>query len=349
MDDVRPISEAEAERWDAFVAGHPLGTGLVTMAARDYWRQSRWTLQPLALWRGGAIVGGIGLCFKKIPCFPWTVVRVLAILPAGDDVVGTGKRILEAAERFSRERKAVEIESRCRVFDQYAINGIRYDELFQAMLGKAGYRAAAAFGGGTYVVRIDVDDEALLKSFSSKCRRDVRKGLREGVAVGPSESPDDLRVFCESYERLWRRKGLASRSFLGQEGIQALLGRGHFRLFVARYQDRICNMALLDALGVPRYLYGATTEAAFEKGVPPTGQALHFGAMQWFRDRGVQHYDLGGSPGPVPEKGHPNYTVWCFKHDFGGQFVWTIPYYRRALSLLGVPLMAIVRRLGRLK
>jgi len=63
----------------------------------------------------------------------------------------------------------------------------------------------------------------------------------------------------------------------------------------------------------------------------------------------VQHYDLGGSPGPVPEKGHPNYTVWCFKHDFGGQFVWTIPYYRCALSLLGVPLTAIVRRLGRLK
>ena len=349
MDDVRPISEAEAERWDAFVAGHPLGTGLVTMAARDYWQQSRWTLQPLALRQGGAIVGGIGLCFRKIPCLPWTVVRILAILPETADVIGMGRRILEAAEEFSRERKAVEIESRCRLFDQYAVNGVRYDEPFRTMLGAAGYRAAAAFGGGTYVVRIDVDDEALLKSFSSKCRRDVRKGRRERVAASPSESPEDLRIFCESHESMWKRKGLAPRSFLGQEGIRALLGRGHFRLFVARYQDRICNMALLDALGVPRYLYGATTEAAFEKGVPPTGQALHFGAMQWFRERGVRHYDLGGSPGPVPEKGHPNYSVWCFKHDFGGQFVHTIPYYRCALSLLGVPLTAIIRRLGRLK
>ena len=75
--------------------------GLVTMAAGDYWRQSGWTLQPLALRRGETIVGGIGLCFRKIPCLPWMVVRVLAILPAGDDRVGTGKRILEATEKFS--------------------------------------------------------------------------------------------------------------------------------------------------------------------------------------------------------------------------------------------------------
>ena len=107
-------------------------------------------------------------------------------------------------------------------------------------------------------------------------------------------------------------------------------------------------MALIDALGVPMYWYGSTTAAAFEKGVPPTGQVLHYWIMRYFRDLGATYYDLGGSPGPVPEKGHPNYTVWRFKQEFGGTYAYRIPYYRRRLSVPGSLALALVRRLGKL-
>ena len=32
-------------------------------------------------------------------------------------------------------------------------------------------------------------------------------------------------------------------------------------------------------------------------------------------------YDFGGSPGPVPVQGHPNYGVWKFKHEFNCRYV----------------------------
>lgn len=79
-------------------------------------------------------------------------------------------------------------------------------------------------------------------------------------------------------------------------------------------------------------MLGATGPGAMEKGTPPTGQALHFGIMKHLRDMGRATYDLGGSPGPLPQRGHPNYGGWTFKHEFGGPFVTHVDYMDRVLS-----------------
>ena len=201
---------------------------------------------------------------------------------------------------------------------------------------------------GTYVVPIPPDDEALLGSFSSKCRRDVRKGLREGISVEGAETEDLFEAFCQAHRKMISRKGLATVREATYGALRPLHARSHVKVFAATHDGRVCNMALVDMLGVPKYTLGAVTEAGMAKGCPPTGQVLHYGIMQYFRDRGCKYYDWGGSPGPVPVEGHPNYTVWRFKYEFNNQFVLSLPAYRRPFGVLGRWATAWARRSGRL-
>src|SRR5690349_4713730 len=99
------------------------------------------------------------------------------------------------------------------------------------------------------------------------------------------------------------------------------LDRGAASLFRCQHGGKTLNMALVTTLGRPRYWHGATAPEALSPEVPPTGQLLHFEIMKHLASRGRPVYDLGGSPGPEPIQGHPNYGVWYFKHKFSGKYV----------------------------
>src|SRR5262249_55601710 len=152
-----------------------------------------------------------------------------------------------------------------------------------------------------------------LESFSKNCRRDVRKAQREGVAVDESDDPALIGPFYEQYADTYRRKGLTipvKASFL-RAHERALEGR-LMRMYYARFGDKIVNMALISRVGMPRYMKGASIVSTLDERCPPTGQFLHFDIMRRLQRDGFGAYDLGGSPGPTPIEGHPNYSVWRF-------------------------------------
>ncbi len=345
---VRPISDRHADRWDAFVEKHPQATALAASRAQAYWQAGGWSPQYFAAYDGEMMQAGLAMIVKKIPLVPYSLARIVAMLADGGQATAMAGALLGAAERFARDEGIAEIESRCRVFSGVDVSGVDYSKTLRQALEQSGFEPRDVTRG-TYLVRIDVDDETLLKSFSSKCRRDVRKGVREGVAVEESGSEASFRYFCDTTREMVERKVLEGVSPVRFDTFWPMVEKGYYRLFLAKYDGQTCNMALVDALGIPMYAYGATSEAAFEKGVPPTGQPLHHAIMRWFRDRGAAYYDLGGSPGPDPQKGHPNYPVWRFKHEFQGQYVRTIPWCRRPMSLVGRVLASAMRRLGRLQ
>jgi CelD/BcsL family acetyltransferase involved in cellulose biosynthesis len=173
---------------------------------------------------------------------------------------------------------------------------------------------------GSYWVTLQ-EDEPLLESLSSKCRRDVRKGLREGVTVEMGRSPQALEDFYRHYLNMCVRKGLdhVSEAYIRQ-GVAPCLEAGLAAVFSSILQGKVCNMALVSLTGRPSYWLGATTPEALSFKTP-TGQVLHFGVMQHLRAMGRKVYDLGGSPGAVPQEGHPNFGVWQFKCEFGGPYV----------------------------
>jgi lipid II:glycine glycyltransferase (peptidoglycan interpeptide bridge formation enzyme) len=75
------------------------------------------------------------------------------------------------------------------------------------------------------------------------------------------------------------------------------------------------------------------------------GQLIHFGAMQYLRDRGKYYYDFGGCPGPVPIKSHPNYGVWRFKHEFNGIYGEFLPYYRKSKNFIDEKILTAVHKI----
>ena len=60
--EVKAVSDADTASWNAYVVAHPMGTALATTQAMKWWASNGWTLQPLALREGGAVVAGAALC-----------------------------------------------------------------------------------------------------------------------------------------------------------------------------------------------------------------------------------------------------------------------------------------------
>lgn len=189
--------------------------------------------------------------------------------------------------------------------------------------------------GGTYWVELGPEDQ-MLASMSKKCRRDIRKGQREGVRVEMRTDLETLEEFYRQHVAMCGRKSLPALSEkYVLEGIKPCLDAKLAGVFVASYQDVARNMVLATLTGKPQYSKGTTSEAAFEQGCPPTGQFLQFEVMKFCAGLGRKTYDLGGSPGPVPQQGHPNYGVWRFKHEFQGRWITRLEKFELITSRMG--------------
>lgn len=190
-----------------------------------------------------------------------------------------------------------------------------------------------------------VDDEALIESFPKKVRRDVRKGIRDGVEVQPTLDPTDFDAFDRAHAALGSTKGIdALPPGFGRSVLLPMAEAGLGELLVARFRGVARNFVFIGSTGVPTYTWGALAAQAREEGCPPTGQATQFVAMSRARAAGRTRYDLGGSPGPTPDPSHPNYTVWRFKHDFGGAYVTFLGYWSATPRPVVARLAASMRR-----
>jgi len=345
--EIRTLTDADGAAWDAFVASHSVGNGMVTTSARQWWLSNRWFLHLVAAFEGSAIVAGAAVVTKKMPHLPWSLARMQAILPDPRGVAETTADLLRAVEELARSERAAEIELRCAVPEGVALDGVEYGQGICEALERAGYLDSGdAFE--TYIVDVNKDDAALLATFEKECRRQVRVGARKGVEVVESRSPEDFQAMVDADATLRERKQLPRYSPETYEGFRTMLAGGGLKLFLARYEGQPCNLSLIQPFGIPCMMLLAVTPYALEKGVPATGEPFQYGAMKWFRDHGAAYYDLGGTPGAKPVKGHPNYTVWRFKYQFRGQHVRYLPYYRRSLGIVGPWIVAAARRLGRL-
>ncbi|HSW44610.1 MAG TPA: hypothetical protein VLM89_03460, partial [Phycisphaerae bacterium] len=281
------LDVAQADDWDGLVSAHPFGRGLVTSCSRRHWELNGWSLHVVGLFADKVLRGGSAMVIKRIPRTPWSLARVEALLMDAGDRSGSAVALLKGLERHARALGAAEIELRVPIPESVPIDGVDYyPELRDAVAGSS--YEMGTFRPATYLVSLDADDEALLGGYGSKCRRDVRKGLREGVAVEEMRKTEDIRLFFEARGRMAERKGLDHLSASAFETFLPMFERGYVRLFAAMHAGRTCNMALVDGLGMPRYTLGASMAAAFEKGTPPTGQPLHYEIMRWFRDRGAR-------------------------------------------------------------
>jgi len=186
---------------------------------------------------------------------------------------------------------------------------------------------------GTYFIELSgKDPDSLLASLGRQARQNIRHARRDGIEVVDERSPEGVQTFRDFHREMSSRKGLGTWPDGFEERVLLTAIRaGRASLLAARHQGRVINMILVSRVGAPLYEWGAIAPRGETSGVPPTGEFLHYEAMRGALGGPHPHYDLGGSPGPEPIAGHPNYTVWRFKKKLGGTYVSFVGEARRVL------------------
>lgn len=191
----------------------------------------------------------------------------------------------------------------------------------------------------TVAIDLTAPEEAILARMSGDYRRKIRKAEAAGVTIDAhAPPPDEVR---DAFVRAF--KGFADERKL-KPADSAIVTRmyraGDAILFVARKGDIVTNYL---------HLYRAGRNAIFMHGVnvvkenDGAGQYLHWRAMTYIKQLGVEWYDLGGVVGFDTTDG-----IYNFKRGFGGTDV-SLGRELRYRSRMMRMTRAALARLGRLE
>ncbi len=342
---------ADAEEVRAFAFAHPDGRldhTWLGCRVMDHETAGRWS-SNLCLARDGDTLAAV---------MPYSIARVRGLpLALGRSSAGplvapnappeTFSELLRWLVAWARDERCARLELRLLYPETIAGEPVASAASLLRDVCAQGFRRARGAPFGTYWVPLG-DEEEMLARMRLKPRRDARRGIRKGVSVERQHSLDSLRAFFRDYSSMSARKALAAKSEASfMDAIGPCLEAGAVGLFTAIFEGEVCNSALVTLTGRPYYWYGASGPAVTRKGFPPSGQPLHLAIMKHLASTGHGIYDLGGSPGPEPQQGHPNYGVWSFKHGFGGDYVYFLDWFSLVLAPVSSALLDLAYRTSR--
>ncbi|MBI3960014.1 MAG: peptidoglycan bridge formation glycyltransferase FemA/FemB family protein [Chloroflexi bacterium] len=205
----------------------------------------------------------------------------------------------------------------------------------------------------TGITRLDSSEEALLDSFKSKWRYNIRLAERRGLAVRLGGEAD-LAAFYALYAETGRRDGFLIRPFAyyadvwrtylaAQDDADNPAGGA---LLLAEHPEEAALVAGIFLLRYGRrawYFYGASSEAR-RRDMP--NHLLQWEGMRWARGQGCTVYDWWGAPTAPDDPEDGLQGVWHFKEGFGAELrqqigawdwspaptLWRL--YQRAMPLL---------------
>jgi hypothetical protein len=196
-----------------------------------------------------------------------------------------------------------------------------------------------------HTFRLDVtpDLDALRKRFDSKWRNKLNGAERNALTVVEGTTDDLYGQFVSAYHEMMARKTFDTSVDVGEFGrIQSKLPDGFkMRIFLCRKEGRAMNgLAVAPGGDTAIYLLGATSD----EGTKLKGSyLLHWRALQWLKERGIQWYDLGGIN---PEK---NPGVYAFKKGFSGQEDYHLGRFMCSASRLSRAIVSVGERLAALR
>lgn len=190
----------------------------------------------------------------------------------------------------------------------------------------------------SYWINLSLSEEEILKRMKPTARAKVNKALRSDIIVKTTDSPDHdtLKLFYRLYEKMMDSKGIKA---LSQERLRAeveALFSDKIAIAITVLSDTIAtNIAIVTNAGLSAYYHGALNALnKIERGSLSPGFITQYTAIRLMRENGYQYYDMALCPGEVPQKTHPQFDIWRFKHSFGGDFVEYMPVYGRVLKPL---------------
>ena len=319
---LRPATDADADRWQAFLGATPSGDFLhdwawADVAAFDGQPQRRYLLEE-----DGEIVAIAaaqerpllaGRSFWYVPHGP--------VLDLDHERAGERLRALVVGLREAgRAHGAVAVKLEPRVAEGdaamtlFARRGLRH-------------RPETLQVGQTRLVDL-TDDDALLGQFDKDTRYGVRRSEREGVTVSSTEDAADRRAIDALHALVGETQQRAGFPMPPLERYrvawEALAGAGRAAILEARREDELLASGMVVFEGDRSY-YLFSGSRREEKGEPKryASYALQWAMMRLARERGVRVHDLWGIAPPDAGPEHPWHGVGLFKKGFGGrEVVW---------------------------
>ena len=171
--------------------------------------------------------------------------------------------------------------------------------------------------GATVVVDISPAEDALLASFKSKTRYNIRLAAKKGVQVHHAKlTPATLDVMYRLMVATGERAGFPLRQrayFEDYWSAQAAAGQGD--VFFAMLGDEVLSGAFVQTLGHRAwYKDGGSTKRHSALMAP---HLLQWEIMRWLKARGITSYDLVAVPRrDVLNEQHPLWGLYRFKSGF---------------------------------
>ncbi|MEA2512090.1 MAG: hypothetical protein QOJ59_1577 [Thermomicrobiales bacterium] len=179
-----------------------------------------------------------------------------------------------------------------------------------------GRRRDVGYDERTFEVDLNRSEDAIFGGMTSACRRCIRKAEKSGVTIEEATDSDFADDFYDQLREVFVRQGLVPT--YGADRVQTLIRHlqptGMLLLLRARDAEGQCiATGIYPAFGDMMFFWGGASHREHQHLRP--NEALHWHAIQYWKQRGVTRYDLGG--------------FMEYKEKYGGAEV-AIPGFRRS-------------------
>lgn len=167
----------------------------------------------------------------------------------------------------------------------------------------------------TFVVDLDVNEDALWAGLKKTCRRDIRLAQRQGVTVDIGGA-EDIVAFRRILRRLIRLKGLSDNSYLLR-----YMGSAGQLLTARKDGEMLAGIVTINDARHSRLLFSASQRHDTPEMSALTGNATRLLIWQGIlqaKARGAAQFDLGGHVAGA-DKSDPTAGITFLKSGFGGR------------------------------
>jgi lipid II:glycine glycyltransferase (peptidoglycan interpeptide bridge formation enzyme) len=292
----------EAAEWDARLGDWPAANLLQSYAWGEVQARAGWETQRIQIATPSEpLPVSVQVGTSGVPGFTRIYVARGPVCAANDQVAF--RAVAEALLELGRERRALALEVETPWREEAVPAGHPWLEWTPS---------AARQPLATVVVDLEPAPDAILASFHSKARYNVKLAERRGVLINEQASLADL-VACIQATEERQRIHLPSAEHLAVVCEQ--LG-DRVRILAAEVEGEVVAAILTATFAAEAiYLYGGATGKHRER-MP--NQLLQWRAMLRARDEGCRAYDLWGIP-ETDDPLHPWRGLAQFKLGFGGR------------------------------
>lgn len=297
-----------------------------------------WTEFILKSQSGELVVAAVEEANQTVGYFTGVLVRRLGVPILGSPFVGWGtpymgfnllpgvsrREALRALERFAFTELGclhVEVKDRRLTTEDGAALGF-------------GWRMAPS-----YESDLTQSEDALFASFTSACRRCVRKAEKSGVTIEHAEPEGFAEEYYEQLVDVFAKQGLAPNYSLERVRhlIECLHPTGRLLLLRARNRDGV-GIATGIFAGLNRHSFFIGNASFRPYQIDRPNEAMHWYALRYWKARGIHRHDWGGSGDYKMKYGvQPISVPRLYKSrlaviQWGREAAWHAYYYPRAVK-----------------